>query len=258
MTSHSQPLALMFHGIVGKKTTVPEWREVGAELYDVPREKFVHMMEYLHQSHYHVTTDCSASSSSNRSVILTFDDGEMNNFTEAFPVLRTMGFQAYFFVIAKRVGKEGYMGYDELRKLDEAGMIIGSHGLTHAILTNLTATQIEEELVASKRTLERNLNIPVDCLSIPRGFCNNQVLQIAHRAGYKAVFISDKSDQLEYPCLGRVAVKGHWSQKRFACALEGSASFTEQLSEATRSTLKLILRESGYNALRNFYLKVFK
>ena len=66
--------------------------------------------------------------------------------------------------IVKRIGKPGYMTWEQIKTLHEAGHIIGSHGLSHEILTNLNDIQIEEELAASKKTLERNLEIEVNTL----------------------------------------------------------------------------------------------
>ena len=103
------------------------------------------------------------------------------------------------------------MGWDELRELHDSGMVIGSHGFSHEILTNLLDTQIEEELKASKRYLEYNLKIPVDTLSIPRGFCNEKIIQMAYNVGYKVVFISGKPKVLKTLCFSRVGVKATWS-----------------------------------------------
>lgn len=164
-----------------------------------------------------------------RQVIITFDDGEMNNYEQALPVLRKCGFPAYFFIIAKRIGEAGYMGWDELRALHQAGMIIGSHGFSHEILTNLLDTQIDEELRASKRYLERNLQIAVDAFSMPRGFCNNKVIRMAYAAGYKYVFISDRPRALELECLSRVAVKANWPIKRFEQAITGETPVHERM-----------------------------
>ena len=76
----------------------------------------------------------------------------MNNCTVALPLLKEFGFTGHFFLIAKRIGKDGYMGWEQIRRLNAEGMIIGSHGFSHEILTNLLDTQIQEELSASKNT----------------------------------------------------------------------------------------------------------
>src|SRR3990167_153270 len=177
------PLVLMYHGIVTEWTVLPKEREAGADLYDVQLPNFQAQMQRLSADGYKVeTVNGNSENLSPKSVVLTFDDGEMNNYEHAFPVLKKHRFPAYFFIIASRVGKKGYMGWDELRALHAYGMVIGSHGFSHEILTNLLDTQIEEELKASKRYLEYNLKIPIDALSIPRGFCDDKVIRMAYEA----------------------------------------------------------------------------
>ena len=191
-------------------------------------------------------------------MIITFDDGEFNNFLQALPVLKDFGWKAYFFIIIKRIGKNGYMDWKELKELHKAGMVIGSHGLTHEILTNLLDSQMEEELRASKKNLEINLGIHIDTISIPRGFCNDKVIETAYRLGYKTIFISERPAGLKSGCISRVAVKSNWSLKRFESALNGHTPFIESLGEIIKKILKTILRESGYNWVRGVLIKIVR
>jgi len=135
-------------------------------------------------------------------------------------------------------------------------MTIGSHGFSHEILTNLLDTQIEEELRASKRYLERNLDIEVDTLSIPKGFCDDNVIQKAYDAGYKRIFISDRPRRLQSDCYSRLAVKPGWSLKRFAQALDGNIPINEQVLVKSKSAVKRIVGEGVYNWMRQVVLKI--
>ena len=179
----------------------------------------------------------------------------MNNFDQSFPTLKQHGFSAYFFIIAKCIGQPGYMGWDELRELRKAGMTIGSHGFSHEILTNLLDTQIEEELRASKKFLERNLEIEVDTFSVPRGFCDDNVIQKAYDAGYKRIFISDRPRKLQSDCYSRVAVKANWPLERFTQAINGSTPFNERVFGVFRSAAKKIFCNSAYDWVRKVLLK---
>jgi len=250
-------IILMYHGVVGKQNIVPPDREIGADLYDVALDNFRAQMTYLKQSGYRVMTHRTPALDDGHSsaAVLTFDDGEMNNFTDAFPVLKEHEFPAYFFVIAKRVGKPGYMGLEELRALHSQGMIIGSHGLSHEILTDLLETQIREELSASKKFLEVNLGVEIDSLSIPRGFCNDQVLKLAYEAGYRTIFISERPDDLDAECCSRVAVKKNWSLKRFEQALRYETPAGEWLVDSIKNGVKKILGGGFYDWLRSNLLK---
>ncbi len=245
-------ITLMYHGILPKGIKSPADREIGAELYDVRVENFREQMNYLH-----CHPERSEGSHHNQ-VILTFDDGEMNNYEAAFPIIKELGFNAYFFIIVKRVGRDGYMGWKELKSLVLAGMTIGSHGLSHEVLTNLKESQIIEELKASKNCLERNLGVPVNSFSMPRGFCNDKIIQMAYEAGYTHIFISEKPEGLKSVCTPRVAVKANWSLKRFQQALEGHVPIGEIIGDAFKNTAKIVLRESGYNFLRKILIYLIK
>lgn len=150
------------------------------------------------------------------------------------------------------------MGWHELRSMHEAGMVIGSHGLSHEALPGLLDSQIEQELAASKRALERNLEISVDTLSIPRGFCDDRVLDMAYAVGYKHVFISERPWTLKSHCLDRVAVKSSWSMKRFQMAISGQVPLREAVSFNLRQSAKMALRGRGYNLVRSALIKVWR
>ena len=247
----------MYHGIVTEWTVLPKERETGADLYDVQLPNFQAQMQRLSVDGYTVKTiDRNADKFDPKSVVLTFDDGEMNNYQHAFPVLKKHRFPAYFFIIASRVGKKGYMGWDELRALREYGMVIGSHGFSHEILTNLLDTQIEEELKASKRYLEYNLKFPVETLSIPRGFCNEKIVQMAHAAGYNTIFISGEAKGISSPCCSRVGVKTTWSLERFELALKGKMPPRERLTAGGIDLVKNVFGSGTYDWVRRLLLKL--
>src|SRR5437899_3207559 len=105
----AQPTILMYHSISGHAAEIPAGRETGAELYDLPGENFREQMEFL-KSHFYTVTVAEEADLINKSkLLIAFDDGEKNNFQNAFPILKRHGFPAYFFVTVERIGKKGYM-----------------------------------------------------------------------------------------------------------------------------------------------------
>ena len=252
-------IILMYHGIISGSSAIMDQRETGAEIYDVSLDNFQAQMKWLKEHAYTVSLVANQElNSSQKAVVITFDDGEMNNFKEAYPVLKEFNWKAYFFIIVKRIGTPGYMGWEELKKLNGEGMIIGSHGLSHEVLTNLTDSQMEEELEGSKRNLEINLGRTIDSISIPRGFCNDKVIKKAYEVGYKTIFISDRPQMLQSKCLSRTAIKSNWSLQRFNAALLGQIPLRELLGNTIKNILKTIFRESGYNWIRHILIKLFK
>ncbi len=126
-----------------------------------------------------------------KTVAVTFDDGYLDNFENAFPVLKEMGFPAALFMITGNIGKEGWLSEEDLRILDEAGITIGSHTVSHAFLPELKPEEVGKELAASKKKLEEVLGHPVTLLSYPAGGVTEPAIQEARKAGYEAALTTN-------------------------------------------------------------------
>jgi peptidoglycan/xylan/chitin deacetylase (PgdA/CDA1 family) len=109
-----------------------------------------------------------------RKVVLTFDDGYKDFYTDAFPILKQCGFSATVFLASDRIRNtaaciEGadYLTWGEVRELYAEGISFGSHSVTHADLHSLGPQQIEYELGYSKEKIEHEIGAPVDSFSYP-------------------------------------------------------------------------------------------
>lgn len=97
----------------------------------------------------------SESFTNDKAVIINFDDGRKSQFTYAKPILDKFGFKATFYVVCNYVeNKPGYMDWNEVKQLYEEGHDIGSHGMNHRDLSNLSKKEIKFELAHSKKCLE--------------------------------------------------------------------------------------------------------
>jgi peptidoglycan/xylan/chitin deacetylase (PgdA/CDA1 family) len=113
-----------------------------------------------------------------RPVVITFDDGYADAYNAAFPVLKKFGFTGTFFIISGDIGMPGYLNQDQINALRKAGNEIGSHTVTHPNLTNLSSSNVTEELVNSKDDTR------VFCY--PSGVYNDRVKDLVKDAGYVA------------------------------------------------------------------------
>ena len=108
-----------------------------------------------------------------RPIVLTFDDGYSDNFTEALPLLRQYHMAGEFNIISAYVGitlgVNRYMNWPQLKALVAAGMEIGSHTVDHQDLGLLPETKIRFELRDSRSVLQRKLGVPVQFLAYPAG-----------------------------------------------------------------------------------------
>ncbi len=119
-----------------------------------------------------------------RSIILTFDDGHISNYTLAFPILRQYGYTACFFIVTKRINTEFHLNRDQIMEMHRSGMEFGSHGATHSFLPLLSRSELKSELLESKQTLEKILKKEIHYLAYPGGHYNSHVLRAAKVAGY--------------------------------------------------------------------------
>lgn len=123
-------------------------------------------------------------------IILTFDDGWHSDFTVALPALLKFKFPASFFIISGKADKSGYLYWDEIKKMANYGMEIGSHTHTHRHLSKLPAKTVKEELQRSKYDIEDRIGLEVSSISLPHGDYNRIVLKICREVGYKNICLS--------------------------------------------------------------------
>ena len=122
---------------------------------------------------------------------ITFDDGNRSDFEIATPILQKRGLTATFFVLSERLGDPMSLTRDDLRAMADAGMKIGSHGTRHRPWSQLSRSELDDELSRSKRVLSELLGQEVDEASCPFGKYNRAVLRALREHGYRRVYTSD-------------------------------------------------------------------
>jgi len=78
----------------------------------------------------------------------------------------------------------GAITWDQAREMDSAQVELGSHTLTHPILTQVDDQKLSAELCNSRARLEENLDRKVDLVCYPNGDYDQRVVSAATRAGY--------------------------------------------------------------------------
>jgi peptidoglycan/xylan/chitin deacetylase (PgdA/CDA1 family) len=186
----------------------------------VPIENFRRQMNYVKEKGYtpivfkdlYQHWDKNATLPANP-VLITFDDGYLNNFTNAFPVLAEFGFRATLFVVVQTVGWENkwhdpktemrieMITWEQVKQLQKAGWEIGSHTMNHPHLPGLEIKEAVMEIDKSRRVLGEFLGEVPDTFAYPYG------------AGEDVEILRQKVKEAGY----RVAVgvhPGKWTSKK--------------------------------------------
>lgn len=139
-------------------------------------------------------------------VRLSFDDGNTSDVEIGLPALLERGLSATFFVVAGRLNQRGSLGTDDARRLRDAGMAIGNHGMTHRPWRGLDPARRREELVTAREVLEEVTGSRVHDAALPLGRYDRAVLEALKPLGYRSVQTSDR----------RWARTDSWLQPRYS------------------------------------------
>jgi len=120
-----------------------------------------------------------------------------------------------------------FLSWEEVRELDRRGFSIGSHSVTHPILTTLSPSDLVAELRESKSSIERELRKPCPWLAYPNGQQTDfspKVVAAAQEAGYKMVFNlmgRTNPERLNLFEIDRVNIPGNLSEDGLHARLNG-------------------------------------
>jgi len=111
---------------------------------------------------------------------ITFDDGYVDNYTTAMPILAKYGACGTVFVTVNNLDKPGFLTGEQCREMAESGvMSIESHTVSHPYLSQLTEEQQRQEFSASQQALQDITGQPVTALAYPYGDYDRYVVKVA-------------------------------------------------------------------------------
>jgi peptidoglycan/xylan/chitin deacetylase (PgdA/CDA1 family) len=130
-----------------------------------------------------------------RPIAITFDDGYLDNYFKAWPILQKYSFTATIFLVAERIGQANdwdhevsgnwrLMSVEQIREMQQRGIAFGSHTLTHVSLVDLDPDEAFRQIHNSKQLLESLLEHPIEFFSYPYDRLNATVMEMVAQSGY--------------------------------------------------------------------------
>lgn len=206
----------------------PNPKDKARNYLSVPPDKFEAQMQYLAQSGYTpITLDTlygifnKQTSAPAKPIVLTFDDGYIDFYTNAFPILRRFDFHAVSFIPTGLMGGGYYMNWNQIKEIASSGLVtFEGHTVTHPNLPSLNYSAILKQLIDSKNVLQAQTGYPVNFVAYPYGSSNDSVQTAVRQAGY-AGGLGTWYGKVAGPSLNmpRIKVSGFWSIKEFASRL---------------------------------------
>ncbi|MDO8570300.1 MAG: polysaccharide deacetylase family protein [Candidatus Daviesbacteria bacterium] len=179
---------LMYHYIGNNPNPTDKQRDY----LSVTPDKFEEQMKYLKENGYNtISLDTLYPAIRGqitlpaKSIILTFDDGYMDFYTNAYPILLKYGLHATVFIPTNLMNQGYYLSWNQIREMSGSGLInFGAHGVNHYHLTSVSPQTAESEIIQSKKILQDNLGIPINFIAYPFGAVNENIIKITKNAGY--------------------------------------------------------------------------
>lgn len=175
--------------------------------YAVRVSDFRHQMEYmLSQGYRAVSLEefvhglSGRDASREKRILVTFDDGYRDNYTQAFPILRALGIPAVIFLVADLSRRTNWwdqplgvpttelLHEEEIKEMSTAGIAFGSHTLSHVSLPGLTAEMLRAEVVGSRDAIRGITGVPVTAFSYPYGHVDERARAMVREAGHACAF----------------------------------------------------------------------
>ncbi len=215
---------------------IREWKKSDTEddrAYIVPPAKLEEQLKYLKDNGYHSVVSqqvydyyANGKPLPDKPVMLSFDDSDNNQYTNALPLLKKYGFNATFFIMTVTIDKENYMTAEQLKELDKEGYDVQPHTWDHHMVTKYTTEEDwQRQIVEPKKTLEELLGHPTPFFAYPFGVYDAASAEKIKSYGYKGAFrLSENMDKDADPlfAIKRHIANPYFTEEQFQAVLDGT------------------------------------
>jgi len=240
-------IALTFHRITKNDFTNYE---------DVSIEKLLFLLDKISGSTCSLN-DIVESKVTDPSWLLTFDDGFSSDVEIALPLLKSFNVSAIFFIVTSYIGKPNYLSKNQIIDLANCGMSIGSHSVNHYDMLNLSKIDRMNELIVSKKELEKIISKKVSSFSFPYGRYNNKIVKDVYDAGYEYCFTSKPGVfKAKDKLIPRLSLNAQMSEKEIAELVEKKIvnKLKDSIYYKIKDFAKFCIGMNNYWRLRKLFL----
>lgn len=130
-------------------------------------------------------------------IVLTFDDGYRDFYTDAFPILKKYNVKSSEYIVSGFLGRPNYMTEAELKEISKSGIVeIGAHTVHHLALAGLPLNAVKNEIEQSKIQIESITGQSVTTFAYPYGFFDINTVQIAKKEGFRTALSTIPGSEL--------------------------------------------------------------
>jgi len=120
-------------------------------------------------------------------ILLTFDDGYRDFYTDAYPILKKYRVKATNYVIAGFLNRNNHLLTSQVQEISNDGLVeIGAHTVNHVWLKGLQLNIVSDEVFQSKEILEQLIHKPVLSFAYPFGAFDDQAIKVVKDSGFRS------------------------------------------------------------------------
>lgn len=187
-------------------------------------KKFEEQIEFMIMNQYKfykITELLEHSSDIGRKAAITFDDGFLNNYTQAFPILKKHNIPATIYLSPNKPEHE-FLSNQQIKEMQDSGLIeFGAHTLNHINLTDVSDEEAKREIAESIRFVEEKTETKCASFAYPYGRYDMKHVAMLEQLNIKTAVttkkaISNLENKLEIP---RLSMNGKMNKLQLIIAL---------------------------------------
>ena len=149
-------------------------------------------------------------------VLVTFDDGYIDNYENAFPIIKKYNIPVTMFIIDSCVGAPGYFSWEQAKEMENSGLVsIHTHGKLHIPYGYESADIVKNYITSAHSNIETQLGHSINkVFAYPYGSYSDVSVKTLSDLGFIQNTVDEKcntSDTLDLNRLARIFAKQNYS-----------------------------------------------